>query len=148
MLWKIDAYLAIPHELLHKLAYRLIGKRCRYRIGDSFVQPLQSRTLRERIFVLLFPLLITGGTALGLILLWAITYLLNRYPPEPTMYLRDAPLWHQFLLAAAAILMLYSGSSIADLATTLHLLLQKLSQQPPNGSDDHQSEWESPQKAD
>lgn len=115
MLWKIDAYLAIPHELLHKLAYRFIGKQCRYQIGDHFVQPLEPRTLGEKLFVLLFPLLITGGAALGLVGLWAAIYVLAGYPPEPTTYFRVAPVWHQLLLVAAVIFMLYSGSSVMDL---------------------------------
>lgn len=147
MLWKIDAYLAIPHELLHILAYRLVGKQCRYRIGDRFVHPLEPRTLGERLFILLFPLLVTGSVALGLACLWAATYVLAGYPPEPAEYFRIAPVWHQLLLAASVILMLYSGSSMIDLMTAFRLLLQKLRQQPPDYSDDHQGERESPQKA-
>jgi hypothetical protein len=148
MLWKIDGYLAIPHELLHVLAYRLIGKPCYYRIGDHYVRSLEPRSFGERLFVLLFPLFVTGGTAMILLCLWAVIYVLVRYPPKPTDYFRVAPVWHQFLLIVATILMLYSGSSVIDIMTAAHLLLQKLRQQPPNSSNDHQSEWDRPQETD
>lgn len=145
MIWKIDGYLAIPHELLHVLAYRLIGKKCRYQIGQPFVEALEPRTFRQRIFVLLFPLFITGGAGLIFILLWAATYLLIGYPPEPINYFHAAPVWHQSLLLISFILMLYSGSSLLDIVMTVQLLLQKLRQQPPHYAYKQEDERYSPQ---
>ena len=126
MLWKIDGYLAIPHELLHVLAYRLIGKKCRYRLGEHSVQALEPRTFGERVFVLLFPLFIIGGTALVLYLLWLISYALIGFPPSPISYLSVAPLWHKLLWVGSIILMLYSGSSVMDIVMTVQLLVKKL----------------------
>ncbi len=59
----------IPHELLHVLGYRLVGKRCLYRWGDDFVTPLGSIRRRERLVGALFPFgvfLILGMLSLGL----------------------------------------------------------------------------------
>jgi len=148
MLWKIDGYLVIPHELLHVLAYRLIGKRCHYRLGGHFVNALEPCTFRERIFVLLLPLIVIGGTAFTLLFLWAAIYWWVRFPPNPLTYFQVAPLWHQSLWVAAIILLLYSGSAVFDVVIVFRLLLQKLRQQPPDQTDDDQTKWESPQEAD
>ncbi len=128
----MDGYLAIPHEVLHLLAYRLIGKRCRYRLGDHFVHPLETRSLREQLFVLLFPLLVIGGAGLALLFLWAITYVLNSYPLNPLTYFLVAPAWHKSVWIAAVILLLYTGSCVGDIQIVVRLLLQQLRNQPPN----------------
>ena len=54
MLWKVEGYLLIPHELLHVAAYRLIGRRCSYRLGDSYVKHIEHCTVRQYPFCLLF----------------------------------------------------------------------------------------------
>jgi hypothetical protein len=122
MLWKIDGYLAVPHEVLHVLAYRLIGKRCRYQVGDHFVHPLESRSFRERLFVLLFPLFIIGGTGLALMAWWAGTYVLHSYPPHPLNYFQLAPTWHKLLWGASVILLLYAGSCVGDVQLVVRLI--------------------------
>jgi hypothetical protein len=134
MFWKIDGYLAIPHELLHVLAYRLIGKRCRYRLGEHFVHALEKRSFKERLFVLLFPLLVIGGTGLSLMLLWAVTYVANQFPPHPLLYFGAAPAWHKSLWAVAVLLLLYAGSCVGDVQLAIRLLLQELGHQPPDQS--------------
>ncbi len=128
MLWKIDGYLAIPHELLHVLAYRLIGKKCRYQFGSHFVQSLERRTFGEKLFVLLFPLLVIGGLGLALMFLWMVTYISIGYPAQPLLYFQTAAVWHKMLWAMAVILLLYSGSAFNDIRTSIHLLFQKLRQ--------------------
>ncbi len=130
MLWKIDGYLAIPHELLHVLAYRLIGKKCRYRLGDHFVYPSETRSWAERLFVLLFPLMVISGLGLVSLSVWVVTYLLNDYPPHPLGYFAIAPTWHKYLWAAAIVLLLYAGSCVGDAQIVLRLLFQKLRHQP------------------
>ena len=50
MLWKLDGYLAIPHELMHVVAYRMIGKRCAYQLGEHAVPTFEDRTLPQRLF--------------------------------------------------------------------------------------------------
>lgn len=144
MFWKIDGYLAVPHELLHLLAYRLIGKRCRYRLGDYYVHALEPRSFRERLFVLVFPLLIIGSTGLSLMVLWAMTYVVNSYPPHPLAYFGAAPAWHKSLWAIAIILLLYTGSCIGDVQLLLRLLLQQLRHQPPDQPYQQQSQGDHP----
>lgn len=144
MLWKIDGYLVIPHELLHVLAYRLIGKRCRYRVGEHFVEALDPRTWRERLFVLLFPLLITGGIALVFLLLWISIYLWARYPANPILYFQRAPFWHQSLWFVAVLLLLYSCSSVYDIVMAVRLLGQKLRHQPPDDTEKNENQWQTP----
>ncbi len=121
MFWKIDGYLAIPHELLHVFAYRLIGKKCHYRLGDHFVHPLEPRSLKERLFVLLFPLFVIAGTGLSLMVLWALTYVVNRYPPHPLAYFLSAPAWHKSLWGIWVILILYAGSCVGDVQMAFKL---------------------------
>jgi hypothetical protein len=134
MFWKIDGYLAIPHELLHLLAYRLIGKRCRYHLGDHFVHALETRSLKERLFVLVFPLLVIGTTGLSLMVLWAVTYVMNQYPPHPLVYFDAAPIWHKSLWVISVILLLYAGSCVGDIQLVIRLLLQQLRHHPPDES--------------
>jgi hypothetical protein len=44
LLWKIDGVVAIPHELMHMVAHRMIGKRCAYRLGARAVTPREACT--------------------------------------------------------------------------------------------------------
>lgn len=135
MLWKIEGYLVIPHELLHVLAYRMIGKKCAYQLGEHYVHALEPRTLGEKLFVLLFPLFVIGGLGLGLIWIWAALYVSAGYPANPIHYFGVAPGWHQCLWVGAVILLLYTSSSLFDVIIAGRLLLQKLGQQPPNDAD-------------
>jgi len=144
MLWKIDGYLVIPHELLHVLAYRLIGKKCHYRLGDHFVRSLEPHSWRSKLFVLLFPLLVTGGTALVLMALWFALYVWIRFPVNPIEYFQVAPFWHQALWFASVFLLLYSGSAIYDIVFACRLLMQKLRQQPPDHPQQQQDERKGP----
>lgn len=126
MLWTIDGYLAISHELLYVLAYKLIGRRCSYRLGDHFVHSRAEKSLPEQLLVLLFPLFVVGGIRVTLLVAWGTTYLLNRFPSLPPDYLPAVPLWHKALLVSATALLVYSGASISDLQITARLLLDKL----------------------
>lgn len=122
MLRKIDGYLAIPHELLHVLAYRLIGKKCHYQLGSHFAQPLEERSRSQKLFVLLFPFLVIGGVGITLICLWAISYLRLGYPPHPLTYFQVAPRWHKMLWGMSIILLLYAGSAFNDIRAAVGLL--------------------------
>lgn len=52
---RLTGYLLIPHELLHVLGYRLVGKRCRYRWGESYVTPLGPLDRRRDLVGMLLP---------------------------------------------------------------------------------------------
>jgi len=52
---KLGGYFLIPHELFHIVGYRLVGVRCSYKWGDSYVTPSGSVSRRRRLVGLLFP---------------------------------------------------------------------------------------------
>src|SRR5688572_31805254 len=72
---KLIGYYAIPHELLQVLAYRLIGKPYHYEWGSQYVRALapEAETRREKLFVLLFPLIVSWGLGFLCHLLWIIS---------------------------------------------------------------------------
>lgn len=110
---KLEGYLLSPHELLHVLAYRLIGKRCHYQWGDHQVRSLQPKTRREKLFVLLFPFVVCWGFGLFFGLLWLLSAFFVDIPPE--RYFSDGPTWHLGFLIITALCILYSGTSHKDL---------------------------------
>jgi hypothetical protein len=131
MLWKLDGYLVIPHELMHVLAYRLIGKRCLYRLGDHAVNSLEERTLKERLFCLLFPLLVNTLVILLFLGTWFVTYVTARHPLNPLEYIQAAPAWRQLLFWGWFLAMMYAWSCLWDVIFAGRLLMKKLSQQLP-----------------
>lgn len=131
MLWKLEGYLLIPHEFLHVVAHKLIGKRCSYRVGEPFVNHLEKHTFGEQVFCLLFPMLITLPIALLPLVIWVITYFQAGYPSKEYLYL--APLWHQALFVVWFLLFNYVASScLFDLIKVGRLVLEKLRHQPPD----------------
>ena len=146
MLWKLDGYLAIPHELMHVVAYRMIGKRCAYQLGEHAVTALEDRTLGQRLFCLLFPLLINGLAVLLLAGIWIATYSIARYPLSPLEYFQVAPDWHRALFLGWAFLLTYAGTSFFDVMMAIRLLAQKLRQQPPQYPQEHQDDRKRPQQ--
>lgn len=131
LLWKLDGYLVIPHELMHVIAYRLIGKRCTYRLGDHTVQAVEERTFGQRLFCLLFPLLVNGLAVLILTAIWMATYIQARYPLNPLVYLQVAPDWHRALFFGMVFLVSYTCTSVFDVMLAGRLIMEKLRQQPP-----------------
>jgi hypothetical protein len=146
MLWKLDGYLVIPHELLHVLAYRLIGKRCVYRLGDHAVNSLEERTLGQRLFCLLFPLLVNSLVILMFLVPWFVTYVMTRYPLNPLEYFLIAPLWHKLLFVGWFLSMLYASSCMWDVIFAGRLLMKKLTQQPPENPRKDQYNRKAPQQ--
>ena len=122
---KLEGYLLIPHELLHLLAHRLIGKPCRYRWGEPRVTSLTPLSQREELFVLLMPLVITWGISLGLYLTAFLT-LVYLILPELTSPIRsywlDVPRWHFGLLLLAMLFTWYGGVSTRDIVMASRLL--------------------------
>jgi hypothetical protein len=138
LLWKLDGCLVIPHELLHVAAYRLIGKRCSYQLGDHGVNSLEERTLRERLFCLLFPFLVNSLVVFLLVSVWFVTYIMARYPLNPLEYFQAAPLWHRLLFLGWFGAMNYAGTCLWDVIFAGRLLMEKLSQQPPENPQKHE----------
>jgi len=93
-LHKLGGYYAIPHELLHVLAYRLINKPCRYRLGDYSVYPLafEQETRSEKLFVSLLPFTVLMGAGLSCHFLWVMSAFFITIRPE--RYFIDGPTWH------------------------------------------------------
>jgi hypothetical protein len=117
--------------LLHVAAHKLIGKRCAYHLGEPFVTHLERHTLGERIFCLLFPLIVGLPIACLPLVIWFITYLQLLYPAKD--YLALAPAWHQALFALWFLILTYvASSSFFDVVKLVQLLFEKLAHQPPN----------------
>lgn len=134
MFQKINGYLAIPHELMHVIAYRMIGKRCAYKLGDLQVTALEPRTQGERLFCLLFPLLVNLLAVVLLFSIWIATYISAAYPIDPFAYFKVAPNWHRSLFLGGAFLLTYTSLSTIDVVVAIQFLAEKLRQQPPKKS--------------
>lgn len=136
MVWKLEGYLLIPHELLHVIAHRVIGKRCSYRLGESHVTQIDPCTSDEHLFCLLFPLLVSAPISFVPLVVWFMTYAMNRYPASEYIYV--APLWHQALFVVWFLLFNYVASScFYDVIFAIRLLLKKLRHQPPDDAGNH-----------
>lgn len=105
---KVTGYLIAPHEWLRIGAYRLIGKRYHYRLGDHHVLRAESLSLRQQLFCLLFPLGLGLVAALVLATLWAFSFSTGQYPRRLPDYLWAAPLWHHGLHFAWILLLTYT----------------------------------------
>lgn len=126
---RIEGILLIPHELLHIVAHRLIGKDASYRLGDPFVIAREPLSRGERMFVLLTPLVVTWGIGVVLLIVAvlsvaqpfangaSISELLNRYTP---------------LAAAAFLFFVYGGASHGDLLTVIRVLFGKQANDEPH----------------
>jgi hypothetical protein len=110
---RLGGYYLIPHELLHVLAYRLIGKRCHYEWGNYYVQSLQPKNRGEKLFVLLFPFVICWGLGLLFGFFWLASAFFVDIAPE--RYFVDGPTWHLIFLVIGALFVLYSGTAHKDL---------------------------------
>lgn len=110
MITRIEGYLLIPHELLHVLGYRLVGKRCTYRWGEHQVRPAGPMTRRERLVGLLFPF--TACMAAWLILL----------PLSVAAFFYGSMTWAIICTVLSGIAFLYAFASMGDLRQAYLLL--------------------------
>jgi hypothetical protein len=117
---KVGGYYLIPHELLHVLAYRLIGKPYDYQWGDYQVSSPAKMTQGERLFVLLLPLGVCLTLSFFFHFVWIILALSAQLPLAE--YLLAAPKWHFVFHILANLCMLYTGTSYRDIRRILHLL--------------------------
>lgn len=145
---RLEGWLLVPHEMLHVFAYRLIGKRCHYRVSNLHVARAEPLMRRERIFVLLLPTAVSGTVCIVLAVAWAVSaYLLAK---TDSLYPQRMPLWHAGLLTAFAVSFVYAGAGWMDILTAAALLRghQKTPYEPPDKADEHQDERQSPQRRD
>ena len=120
LLYKLEGYYLIPHELLHVVAYRLIGKPCHYQWGDHRVSSSAPKTRRERLFVLLLPFGVCWVFGLFFHFVWVILALSAQIPPEK--YFSEGPLWHFIFPVVASLFILYSGAAYGDVRVVLRIL--------------------------
>ena len=115
--------LLIPHELLHVLAYRLVGKPCAYRLGERCVTDRAPLSPTEELIVLLFPLAMTWGLALlaGLLVFATFVWVILPHPPLSRSY-RDVPRWHWGLVGLTWLLFVYGGAALGDIRAAWRLL--------------------------
>ncbi len=118
--WKfgrVEGYFLIPHELLHVVGYRMVGKTCRYRWGSRSVTPLGSITRRERLVGMLFPFGLFSIAFLGSTLLAGFTY--GQALQNGSFF------WFGFWLVSSLVMGLYAGTTIIDLRNAYLLLTDK-----------------------
>ena len=124
-LQKLGGYYLIPHELLHVLAYRIIGKSCEYQWGSYHVQSSAKRTRREKLFILLFPTVVSLALGFFFHLLWAGSLLFIVRTPLERYFFVDGPTWHITLPVIATVFILYSGNGYGDVINAYRLLLRE-----------------------
>jgi hypothetical protein len=133
MIFKLSAYVGLPHALLHLLAYRLIGKACVLDLDQRRVRALAPRTAKEIAFVRMFPALVTGSLALGVLAIWAWTIPQSGAASLAT-YSQTAHRWHQILWWVGIVILAYAGTGMLNLYWGVRLLLWELRHQPPHAT--------------
>jgi len=118
---KLGGYYLIPHELLHVLAFRIIGKPCEYQWGNDYVRPLARETKRERIFVSLFPFAVIMGLGLFFGLLWVSSAFFIKIRPE--RYFIDGPTWHVIFFIISTLFFFYASSAGGDIISSVGILV-------------------------
>jgi|JFJP01.1.fsa_nt_gi hypothetical protein len=113
LLHKLGGYYLIPHELLHVLAYRLIGKPCHYQWGDWRVTSLAQKSRREGLFVTLMPFVVPWSMGLVCYVIFFILSIATRLPPE--RYIYEAPWWHFIFPVISFIVITYTHTCWKDL---------------------------------
>jgi len=116
---RLEGYFLIPHELLHVAGYRLVGRKCRYHLGNPFVTPLEPMTRREQLVGLLFPFAVFASLFLLLTVLSGLTpFIINRQGD-------NGLLWVGLLGLPALLAGVYACTTIGDLRRAYLLLSNK-----------------------
>jgi hypothetical protein len=110
-------YFAIPHELLHLLGYRLVGRRCTYHWGQLYVTPLEAMPLRHRLVGLLLPAFVFGLIFLLCAVLSGLAYLQVQAEGGLAGFI--------FWLASGHIAALYLSTTVGDLRRAYLLIMGK-----------------------
>lgn len=142
LLNRIEGILLIPHELLHVIAFRLIGKRCQYSWGDVRVSVVEPLTYVEHLFTLALPLAVTSAvTAVSCLALALGTYLWLLDDPHQS----QIPGWYLALGASWTMALFYTSLSWKDVLRIRQLLARRQSEQPPHEPNDdgpsQQPQW-------
>ncbi len=113
----LEGYLAIPHELLHIVGYKLVGHSCQYRWGDFHVKPQGQMNISRRLVGLLFPCMIFSCVCLVSSILTGFAY---RYGLDHGSFI-----WFAILTTTALVSGAYAGTAIGDLRQAYLLVLGK-----------------------
>ena len=114
---RFGGYILIPHELLHVVGYRLMGKECRYEWGNSYVTPIGRMTRRQDLIGMLFPFTV--------FLMFLTSFaILAGFASEQVV--RDGSFfWFIFWLTLAYIAGFYVCTAIGDLRRAYLLITKK-----------------------
>jgi hypothetical protein len=113
----ILGYLAIPHELLHVLGHRLVGQRCKYQWGNTYVTPIGEITRWKRLVGLLFPFVVFFSLT--------IIFSLPAGFASRSVVQEGQVFWFVFWLGLTYIAGFYTSSTIGDLRQAYLLLKNK-----------------------
>ena len=114
---RLGGYLLIPHEFLHLIGFRLVGKQCQYEWGRSYVTPIEPMTRRERIVSMLFPFSVFAFVFIICAILSGLAY---------GQAMRDASFfWFILWMGAALVMGFYAGTAITDLRQAYLLIFDK-----------------------
>ncbi len=117
LLIRIGRGLVIPHELLHIVGYRLVGRQCDYRWGDSRVKPVGPMSRHARLVGLLFPFAVFSSLTIifGLLSTFAYANVLRG----------NSPLWFILWTGLTLVAGGYAGTAVGDLRRAYLLIFNK-----------------------
>ena len=114
---RIGGYLAIPHELLHIIGFRLVGQRCVYQWGQPHVTPLGSIPAWKRLVGRLFPFAVFLTLLIVFTILSGLAY---------SQALRSGSFfWFILWTSLAYVAGMYAGSTVGDLRRAYLLIFNK-----------------------
>ncbi len=114
---RLGGYLLIPHELLHVLGYRLVGKRCQYQWGNPYVTPVGPMSRGVQLTGMLFPFVV-------FFLLVTIFVILAGFASEQVVR-EGSFFWFIFWLGLSYIAGIYTGTTLGDLRRAYLLIFDK-----------------------
>jgi hypothetical protein len=120
----IEGTLAVPHELLHILGFRLVGKRCLYRWGDLRAVPVGPLSRRAALVGGLFPFAVFLSLQIVFLGLSGVAFALACQVPPPSRSVSDL-FWTLLFVGLSMIAGLYVGGAAGDLQKVFRLLRQK-----------------------
>ncbi len=114
---RLLGYLAIPHELLHVVGYRLAGRRCTYHWGNTYVTPANPMPLWAQLIGTLFPFAVFALIFLVSTVLGGWAYGQARHSGSYVGFI----LWTGLAVSSGG----YAGTAVDDLRQVYLLLWRK-----------------------